>query len=298
MWFKQLQVFNIRGSIPKNSDDLETQLEELVFERCKAHTPFTAGWAPPLDEEDDEALVYDHKNYRLFCLQIEEKILPPYVIAQELKEKIKQIEISQKRTVTHKEKYAIKDEIYRMLLPQAFSRISKIYAYFDLANKKLILNTVNAKKTELFFSILHKSLEDVRIEPLSLRNLNTIMTNWVQKENCPKPFEIGDACLLQNPIAASKMIRLKGQDLSAKSVQLFLTDGYKVKELEITWQDRVTLVLKEDFHLCTIKYLEMIVSEAKNTAETDEEKWTANFIIMTGVLNSLIDNLLNVFEKR
>jgi recombination associated protein RdgC len=298
MWFKQLQVFNVRGSIPRNGEDLRSQLETMVFEHCKAHSPFTAGWVAPLDEEDDEELVYSHKGYRLFCLQIEEKILPPYVIMQELKEKIKQIEMSQDRTVTHKEKYALKDEIYRALLPQAFSRINKIYAYFDLANKRLMLNTVNAKRTELFLSILHKSFEDIRIEPLSLRNLNTIMTNWIQKENCPKPFEIEDACLLQNSIAASKIIKLKGQDLFAKSIQLFLADGYKVNELAITWQNHVTLVLKENFHLGTIKYLEVVVSEAKSAMETDEEKWTANFIIMVGVLNSLVDDLLRIFEKK
>jgi recombination associated protein RdgC len=298
MWFKQLQVFNVRGSIPRNSEDLEAQLEKVVFERCKAHTPFTAGWVAPLDEEDDEALVYSHKSYRLFSLKIEEKILPPYVIAQELQEKVKHIETSQERTVSHKEKYAIKDEIYRMLLPQAFSRISKIYAYFDLTNKRLMLNTVNAKRTELFLSMLHKSLEDIRIEPLSLKNLNTIMINWVQKENCPKPFEIEDTCLLQNPIAVSKTIRFKGSDLYAKSIKLFLTDGYKVEKITITWQDRITFVLKQNFNLSTIKYLEVISSEARDAAETEEERWIVNFIIMAGTLNLLIDNLLNIFEKK
>ena len=117
----------------------------------------------------------------------------------------------------------------------------------------LMLNTVNAKRSELFLSMLHKSFENISIEPLSLKNLNTIMTDWIQKENCPRSLEIEDTCLLQNPIAISKIIRIKGQELFAKSIQLFLTDGYKVNELLITWQDRVTLVLKENFHLCAIR---------------------------------------------
>ena len=90
MWFKQLQVFNIRGLISRNSEDLEAQLEKMIFEPCKAHTSTTSGWVVPLDEEDNEALVYSYKNYRLFCLQIEEKVLPPYVIAQELKQRVRQ----------------------------------------------------------------------------------------------------------------------------------------------------------------------------------------------------------------
>lgn len=97
------------------------------------------------------------------------------------------------------------------------------------------------------------------------------MTHWIQKEDCPKSFAIEDTCLLQNPIAASKMIRVKGQDLFAKSIQLFLSDGYKVNELTITWRDRITLVLKDNFHLCTIRYLEVVISEAKNTIAPDQE---------------------------
>ena len=62
MWFKQLQVFNVSGSIPRNSEDLEAQLEKIAFERCKAHTPFTAGWVAPIDEEDGED---DHHHGRL-----------------------------------------------------------------------------------------------------------------------------------------------------------------------------------------------------------------------------------------
>ena len=212
--------------------------------------------------------------------------------------RIKQIETSQARQVARREKYVLKDEIYQKLLPQAFSRISKIYAYFDLINKRLILNTVNAKKTETFLSMLHKSFENIMVEPLALKNLHTIMTHWVQKEDCPKSFVIEDTCLLQNPIVASKMIRIKGQDLFAKSIQLFLTDGYKVNELTITWQDRITLVLKENFHLCEIRYLEVVISEAKNTIAPDEEQWTANFIIMVGVLNLLVEDLLKIFEKK
>lgn len=124
------------------------------------------------------------------------------------------------------------------------------------------------------------------------------MRRCVQKEDCPRSLEIEDSCLLQNPLAVSKIIRIKGQELFAKSIQLFLTDGYKVNELLITWQDGVSLVLKENFHLCAIRYSEVVVSKANNVFELDEEQWTANFIIMVGVLNLLVDDLLKIFEKK
>lgn len=298
MWFKQIQVFHVTGSIPKNDEVLEEQLEKMVFEPCRANTPMTAGWVAPIDEED-EALVHSYKNYRLFCLQLEEKVLPSYVIRQELKDRIKEIESIQQRKVSSKEKYTIKDEIYRTLLPQAFSRITKVYAYFDVTNKRLILNTTNAKKIETFISLLQKTVDDIAIISLPLKNLHTIMTNWIQKDNCPKPFYIEDACVLKDPTMANKVISFKGQDLFSDSIKTFLADGYKVEQIVINWQERAIFVLKENFTLGTIKYTETVIAEKKEySAETAEEELEANFIIMVETINLLLNDLLKICEKK
>jgi recombination associated protein RdgC len=298
MWFKQIQVFQILSHMPRNEGILEEQLEKLEFEPCRANTPMTSGWVAPIDE-DDEYLVHSYKSYLLFCLQIEEKVLPTYVIRQELKERVKEIESTQQRKVSAKEKYAIRDEIYSMLLPQAFSRTTRVYAYFDLTNKRLILNTANAKKTEIFTSMLQKTIDNIAIASFPLKNLNTIMTNWLQKDNCPKPFYIEDACILKDLNLTSKVIRFKGQDLFSKSVKLLLQDNYKVEQIMVTWQDRVTFVLKESLNLCTIKYAEMVKSELREySSETTEEELAANFIIMTETLNILISDLLKIFKKK
>lgn len=53
MWFKQIQVFHVTGSIPRNDEILEEQLEKMVFEPCRANIPMTAGWVAPIDEEKD-----------------------------------------------------------------------------------------------------------------------------------------------------------------------------------------------------------------------------------------------------
>jgi recombination associated protein RdgC len=298
MWFNQVQIFQVISSMPRDEGILEEQLDKLEFEPCKANIPMTSGWITPFDE-DEEYLVHSYKNYLLFCLKIEEKVLPIYVIRQELKERIKEIESSQQRKVSAKEKYAIRDEIYSVLLPQAFSRITKVYAYFDIKNKRLILNTTNAKKTEIFTSMLQKTIDNIAIASFPLKNLNTIMTNWIQKDNCPKPFNVEDSCVLKDLTLTSKVIRLKGQDLFSKSVQLLLQDNYKVEQIMVTWQDRVTFILKENFNLSTIKYAEMIKTELKEySLETTEEELAANFIIMVETLNTLISDLLKFCEKK
>ena len=105
--------------------------------------------------------------------------------------------------------------------------------------------------------------------------------------------------MLKEPSMASKTIRFKGQDLFSKSIQLFLTDGYKVEQIVITWQDRATFVLKENFTLGTIKYAEAVIAETKESrAETKQEELAANFIIMSGIIDQLLNDLLRICEKR
>ena len=186
-----------------------------------------------------------------------------------------------------------------MIQLQDTSRIIKIHAYFDIKNKRLILNTTNAKKTEIFTSMLQKSIDNIAIASFPLKNLNTMMTNWLHKDNCPKPFNVEDTCLLKDLNSTGKIVRFKGQDLFAKSVQLLLQDNYKVEQIMVTWQDRITFVLKENLNLCTIKYAEMIKDELKEySSETTEEELAANFIIMTETLTALLTDLLKVCEKK
>ena len=49
-----------------------------------------AGWISPVDEQD-APLVQSMNGYLMMCLQIEEKILPPIVVRQELIKKLKKL---------------------------------------------------------------------------------------------------------------------------------------------------------------------------------------------------------------
>ena len=137
MWFKQAQLFQLTDFFRYTPITLVEKLDELTFEECLPSMPYSAGWVSPVDEESSP-LVHAINGYMMICLQIEEKILPPVVIRQELIKKIKLIESSENKKVGQKEKYALKDEIVTTLLPRAFSKLTKIYAYIDIKNNWLI----------------------------------------------------------------------------------------------------------------------------------------------------------------
>jgi recombination associated protein RdgC len=95
----------------------------------------------------------------MICLQVENKILPTIVVNQELKEKVKEIESTQHRKVSAKEKETIKNGIYSTFLPKAFTKKGKIFAYFDIKNNWLIIDTTSNPKIELFLNTLKKTFD-------------------------------------------------------------------------------------------------------------------------------------------
>src|SRR3989338_3436115 len=142
MLFKQIQIFQLSNSFNCSAKNIELCLNRFLFSPCLPSLALSSGWVPVLDEED-APLLRTISNCTVFCAQFEEKILPASVIRRALAEKIKQIEISENRKVRQKEKWSLKDEITMTLLPRAFSKFTKVYAYIDAKHRWLVLAIAN-----------------------------------------------------------------------------------------------------------------------------------------------------------
>ena len=234
----------------------------------------------------------------MVCLQIEEKILPPIVIRQELAKKIKKTEASENRKVGQKEKYALKDSMTSMLLPRAFSKLTKVYAYIDTKNHRLVLGTTNEKKTEQFMSAWKKSIGD-NINQFQVKKPSAIMTSWLKDKSYSNTFIIEKSCVLQDSNHQSRIIRCKEQDLFANGIQSLIKDGCEVKQLALNWQDRVDFILLDDLSLQGIRFKDEIIAQANEMeAGTKQQQFNADFCIMTNTLDGLLEDLLNMFIKQ
>lgn len=294
MWFKQARLFLLTDSLCSSPDDLSEKLEELVFKPCRPSMFDSAGWVSPIDE-DDMPLVEVMNSYMMICLQVEEKILPATVIRQELSKKIKEIEKSENRKIRPKEKYSLRDEIIAALLPRAFSKFTRVYAYIDIKNNWLILGTTNEKKTEKFISMFKKSMEG-EIHLFEIKKLSYTMTHWLKHQSYPSSFSIEKSCMLQDPNQENRIIRCQEQDLFASSIQTFIKEGCEVKQLALLWQDRINIVLSDDFSLSGIKFNDDITSQIDEMeAETALQNFHADFLIMSETLSRLFKDLLDVF---
>ena len=320
MWFKQIQVFQLNPSGAFNASELAFELEKLTFCPCLPNLFVSMGWVSPTEdftdftkhaaimdeqENDDEdkiiqndlSLVHEANGYLMICMQTEEKILPASVVSNQVKKRIKEIQINEKRKVTAKEKQALRETVYFELIPQAFSKISKTYAYIDTKNNRLILNALTEKKTESFISLLKKTLSNTDIKQLETKKISNIMTNWLQKNKYPKSLTIENSCVLQDPNKQGRIIRCQQQDLFAPSIQSLLEEGCAISQMQFTWNDQLTFTLKDDFTLQSLNYQDAVIELAnETTTETKLERFNTDFLIMTGVLNQLLTELLNILE--
>lgn len=294
MWFKQIQLFQL-NTLLTAPENLIKKLEDLAFQSCMPSMPTSIGWTSPIDEEG-APLIQVMNGYIMLCMQIEEKILPSVVIQQELANKVKAIQKAEDRKIRSKEKLNLKDEITLTLLPRAFSKLSRVYAYIDPNNKWLVLNTTNAKRVEQFISLFKKSVTE-DIESIELKKLSPIITHWLKNQSYPNTFSIEKSCVLQDPEDQKRVIRCQQQDLFAASIQSLIKDGCEVKQVAMSWQDRVNFVLiAENFSLTGLQYQEEIVAQVKEMeAETALQVFTADFFIMTQTLTTLLRELQEAF---
>jgi recombination associated protein RdgC len=297
MWFKQAQLFQLNDAFRYTPTALIEQLEELEFQECLPSMPYGAGWVSPVDDEG-APLIQTMNDYIMICLQIEEKILPSIVIRQELAKKIKQIEASEDRKVSPKEKYALKDEITATLLPRAFSKLTRVYTYIDTKNRWLVLGTANAKKTEQFLSAFKKTFGD-NIGAFQIKKLSAIMTSWLKHQNHSSSFSIEKSCVLQDANHESRVIRCKEQDLFESPIQSLIKDGCEIKQLALNWQDRIDFILLDDLSVQSIKFGDEIIEQVKEMeAGTKQQQFNADFLIMTETLDSLFKDLLDSFAEQ
>lgn len=295
MWFKQIQVFHLTVPFNSAADTLAEKLELFAFKACLPSFQSALGWVPPIDEEG-APLARGINGCIMFCLQMEEKILPASVVNRYLKDKIKNIEMHEERKLRTKEKFSLKDEIIQTLLPRAFSKYTLIHAYLDTHNGWLIINTGSASRTEQFLAFFKKTFGEV-IKKFDLIKTSTILTHWLKHQDHPSNFSVEKTCLLQDPNQQQRVIRCQQQDLFANSIISLIKDGCEVMQIALCWQDRISFVMNENFILRNVHMTDQDTIELNDEIETKHQKFDADFVMMTMMFRDLFRDLMKVFVK-
>ncbi|MCK5663348.1 MAG: recombination-associated protein RdgC, partial [Thiotrichaceae bacterium] len=145
MWFKNIHIYRFLHPFTLTADTLHEELSQAAFQPCGKMDMESMGWVPPLGR-DNESLVHTANNCIIFTSRKEEKILPASVIREFVAEKVDEIEIQQMRKVRKREKDEIREQVLFDLIPRAFTRSHYLFAYIDVSNGWLLIDTPSDKK--------------------------------------------------------------------------------------------------------------------------------------------------------
>lgn len=296
MWFKQASLFQFSRPLKINQSELAEALAPLSFTPCLPSLPSSVGWVSPIDQPHSP-LVYGNARYWMLCLQFEEKILPAAVIKQAVEEKAAEIALKEGREVRGKQKQNLKDEVIQTLLPRAFTKKTRIYAYIDVERQRLIINTSTPSKLERVTAFLKRAIPTIEIHSLETKKPTAVMTQWL-KSDAPESFQIGQVAMLQDPQQQKRVIRCQHQDLFSQSIQTLLKEGCEIAQLGLQWRDQLQFVLCSDFSIKRIQFQEAVLALSKSDyTETPQQRFDADFVIMTEILSLMIDDLSALFVE-
>ena len=295
MWFKNLQLYRLTDTFELTAEQLHEKLQADMTRPCQGLDTFTLGWDKPLGR-DGEMLTHAINGCIMVSARKEERILPSAVVREVLDEKVAEIEDAEARPVRRKEKMQLKDEIIVDLLPRAFTRSAKTFAYIDTQTGWVIVDSVSAKKAEDLLSLMRKSLGSFKVKPFEVNQAPAaILTSWL-KGSAPTDFELQDECELRDTGEEGGIVRLRRHDLDGSEIEVHLDAGKAVVKLAVKYNDRLACILADDTSIKRLKFLDVIQEEAAD-AEADDAaaRFDVDFSLMSLELRNFIQRLIDIY---
>jgi recombination associated protein RdgC len=295
MWFKNLALYRYKETPDWLPDELEAKLTSRRFKPCGGLDFSSSGWESPLGP-DGQLLVHVAAGRVMVCMRREDRVLPGAVVREVLDERVRELEAAEQRKLGRKQRQQLKDEIVVDLLPRAFRRSARLYAYLDPTNGWVAVDTASPKRAEELLTMLRQSLGSLPVEPLQVQIAPaTVMTGWLQRR-APKGLTIEDECELREPLENGGIVRCRRQVLDGEEVGTHLEAGKQVVRLAVTWRERLSCLVCDDLVIRRLRFAEVIQKDA-GTGETEDlaARMDADFALMALELQPFLEEFVDYF---
>ncbi len=297
MWFKNLQLFRLLESQPTEVDVLEEALAKQAFRDCGSLEFSTEGWVSPLGL-GGETLVHAVGGFQLVCACRQEKLLPPSVVGELVAAEVLELERQQGgRRLPRRDRQAVKEGILNRLLPAALPKNRRTWMVIDPRGGWLWIDSSSRARAEEQVTLLRESLGSLRVVPPEASvSPASRLSRWLAGEGLPEAFALGDQCELRDPLEQHRVVRCRGLDLAEDEVQAHLAAGMQATRLALNWHDRVAFTVDAELSIRGLQFLDEVRDQLQDVvAETDAERFDADFAIMSHELASLVPELLEGF---
>jgi recombination associated protein RdgC len=294
MWFRNLRLYHLPDAFALGPEALAPLLEAHAARPCGPFEPVALGWVPPLPGEGAPR-VHAADGALLVCAERQERLLPGAVVRQAVAEQAAEIERAEGRPVHRKERRDLQDRVVQELLPKAFVRATRVAALVDPRLSLLAVDSASPKRAEEVVGLLRDGVGSLRARPLvTARAPASVMRRWLAGRP-PKPFALGDQCVLAEPTEGGGVVRVRGLDLEA--VQTHLEAGLVPQQVAVEWNERLGVVIGDDLALRRLRFLDLVREEAAAVEDGGDAavRFDADFAIMVAELRTFLPKLLALF---
>jgi recombination associated protein RdgC len=299
MWFKNLYFFTFTRPFELSEDQLEKHLAEHLFTPCASTEQSHFGWVNALGKQGHSTVHSANGNF-LICARKEEKILPAPVIKDMIEAKVAQLEVEQARSATKKEREQFKEDIIFELLPRAFSRVTDTHAYINAEHNLIVVNSGSRGKAEDLLALLRKVIGTLPVTSVSPETApDELMTDWLNEKSIGDNFTLGMEAEFHALGDDGAVVRVKNQDLDCDEIKTHLDADKYVVKLALEWDDAMSFILCDDLAIKRLKFFD-VLQEQNDDIDSDDAlaKLDADFALMAGEINRLINDLLSEFNVK
>lgn len=273
MYFKSLMIYALGA--PVTWDQLSDTLGSQIFKPCGKLEPQRQGLWPPLGGLADE-LARGVNNCAVICMRTQSRLLPSDVVAAATEEKVRDLG----RPVGRKERAEIKDQVRFELLPKAFVQDRYTFAYIDLVNDVLVIDTSSPSIAEAVISHLRKALGTLKCTRLTTAN---DPGQWLTALGATETAEEGAPFLAGLDYVYSGSA---GEKVQTKGCELGL--GWAVRQLSLRYRDLMSFTLDGGLTFRRVSFSD----SAADKGEEYEHAFDAKFCVMTGTVRLMLADLV------
>lgn len=292
MFFRNIQVYRMTKGWSFATEGLEEALDAQSFTPIGLTQQVSYGWEPVADD----LFAYKQGQNLLLQFKVESRKVPGSALKAKVKAACEQFHDWNGREPGKKERREISEDTLLSLLPMVLPTAQQVRVWIDLANGWVVLNTGSQSLSDRIMTALVKALDKIQLQTLVLaRSAGVVMTEWLAAQEGPIAFAIDRACELKANDESKAVVRYTNSTLDTDNLREHIRQGKVCTSLALTWNDRLSFVLTDQFRIKKIKFLDIIQTEREQNTADEVAVFQSDFAILTGELAKMLADLVEAF---
>lgn len=290
--FRNLRLYRVYTQWPESEESLSEALAEVAFRPCDRYSETSAGWEPP---GEGDTLCRRLNGADLLQLRTQSRVLPVAAIKEEVEARVAEYRERTGEEPGRRDLRRLKEETRDALLPKALLKSDRMNALFLLDEGVLAIDTGSAPRAEWLLDHLRPALGRLQAVPLAFKSpVSSLLTRLFLGKPVAR-FQLGRECRMQDPADSRAVATWKDLDLDDPTIRQHVVDGMRLTHLGFGYDNLLTAVLSEEAVIGKLKFVEGGVEDVTDD-EDPQARQDADFVLLTGTLKRLLDDLKKELE--